>query len=70
MSGHPPPRRQTNVGSTLLTSQENECLFNHLGRKCIVSFPINLFCDSGLRKKKANAANLHRVSRPEKENKD
>uniref|UniRef100_A0A3P9BPE9 WASP like actin nucleation promoting factor n=1 Tax=Maylandia zebra TaxID=106582 RepID=A0A3P9BPE9_9CICH len=35
MSGHPPPRRQTNVGSTLLTSQENECLFNHLGRKCI-----------------------------------
>uniref|UniRef100_A0A668UVP0 WASP like actin nucleation promoting factor b n=1 Tax=Oreochromis aureus TaxID=47969 RepID=A0A668UVP0_OREAU len=35
MSGHPPPRRQTNVGSTLLSSQENECLFNHLGRKCI-----------------------------------
>ncbi|KAM6895868.1 actin nucleation-promoting factor WASL-like isoform 2-T2 [Xenentodon cancila] len=35
MSGHPPQRRQTNVGSTLLTQQENECLFNYLGRKCI-----------------------------------
>ncbi|XP_040002955.1 WASP like actin nucleation promoting factor b isoform X2 [Xiphias gladius] len=35
MSGHPPQRRQTNVGSILLTQQENECLFNHLGRKCI-----------------------------------
>ncbi|KAM4569716.1 actin nucleation-promoting factor WASL-like isoform 2-T2 [Odontesthes bonariensis] len=35
MSGHPPQRRQTNVGSILLTSNENECLFSHLGRKCI-----------------------------------
>lgn len=35
MSGHPPQRRQTNVGSILLTPQENESLFNHLGRKCI-----------------------------------
>ncbi|AWO98027.1 putative neural Wiskott-Aldrich syndrome protein-like [Scophthalmus maximus] len=35
MSGHPPQRRQSNVGSILLTPQENECLFNHLGRKCI-----------------------------------
>uniref|UniRef100_A0A3Q0SKB1 WASP like actin nucleation promoting factor n=1 Tax=Amphilophus citrinellus TaxID=61819 RepID=A0A3Q0SKB1_AMPCI len=35
MSGHPPPRRQTNVSSILLSTQENECLFNHLGRKCI-----------------------------------
>lgn len=24
-----------NIGSILLTTQENECLFNHLGRKCI-----------------------------------
>ncbi|KAG9339909.1 hypothetical protein JZ751_022222 [Albula glossodonta] len=35
MSGHPPQRRVTNVGSILLTPQENECLFNYLGRKCI-----------------------------------
>ncbi|XP_026218175.1 neural Wiskott-Aldrich syndrome protein-like [Anabas testudineus] len=35
MSGNPPQRRPTNVGSTLLTKQENECLFNHLGKKCI-----------------------------------
>ncbi|XP_048124475.1 WASP like actin nucleation promoting factor b isoform X2 [Alosa alosa] len=34
MSGHPPPRRPTNVGSILLTPQENDSLFNHLGRKC------------------------------------
>lgn len=47
MSGHPPQRRQTNVGSLLLTPQENECLFNCLGRKCIVSFSIK-FCDSEL----------------------
>lgn len=47
MSGHPPQRRQTNVSSLLLTPQENECLFNCLGRKCIVSFSIK-FCDSEL----------------------
>ncbi|XP_059181804.1 LOW QUALITY PROTEIN: WASP like actin nucleation promoting factor b [Centropristis striata] len=35
MSGHPPQRRQTNIGSILLTPQENDSLFNHLGRKCI-----------------------------------
>uniref|UniRef100_A0A671T003 Actin nucleation-promoting factor WASL n=1 Tax=Sinocyclocheilus anshuiensis TaxID=1608454 RepID=A0A671T003_9TELE len=35
MSGHPPQRRVANVGSLLLTPQENECLFNYLGRKCI-----------------------------------
>uniref|UniRef100_A0A673NCF1 Neural Wiskott-Aldrich syndrome protein-like n=1 Tax=Sinocyclocheilus rhinocerous TaxID=307959 RepID=A0A673NCF1_9TELE len=35
MSGHPPHRRVANVGSLLLTPQENECLFNYLGRKCI-----------------------------------
>ncbi|XP_058481213.1 WASP like actin nucleation promoting factor b isoform X2 [Solea solea] len=35
MSGHLPQRRQTNVGSILLTPQENECIFNHLGRKCM-----------------------------------
>ncbi|KAM3587268.1 uncharacterized protein V6R79_000495 [Siganus canaliculatus] len=35
MSGHPPPRRQSNVGSHLLTPQENDYLFHHLGRKCI-----------------------------------
>ncbi|XP_029317911.1 neural Wiskott-Aldrich syndrome protein isoform X2 [Cottoperca gobio] len=35
MSGHPPQRRQTNVGSIQLTQQENECLFNYLGRKCM-----------------------------------
>ncbi|KAJ8261848.1 hypothetical protein GJAV_G00159150 [Gymnothorax javanicus] len=35
MSGHQPQRRVVNVGSKLLTPQENECLFNYLGRKCI-----------------------------------
>ncbi|XP_060886226.1 WASP like actin nucleation promoting factor b isoform X1 [Labrus mixtus] len=35
MSGHPPQRRIANSGSLLLTPQENEALFNHLGRKCI-----------------------------------
>uniref|UniRef100_A0A3B4BM41 Uncharacterized protein n=1 Tax=Periophthalmus magnuspinnatus TaxID=409849 RepID=A0A3B4BM41_9GOBI len=35
MSGQPPQRRPANVGSMLLTPQENECLFNHLGRKCM-----------------------------------
>ncbi|XP_069556108.1 actin nucleation-promoting factor WASL-like isoform X2 [Brachyistius frenatus] len=35
MSGHPSQRRQANVGSILLTQQENESIFNHLGRKCI-----------------------------------
>ncbi|XP_056131976.1 actin nucleation-promoting factor WASL-like isoform X2 [Lampris incognitus] len=35
MSGHPPQRRQANVGSLLLTPQENECLFAYLGKKCI-----------------------------------
>ncbi|XP_075886373.1 actin nucleation-promoting factor WASL-like isoform X2 [Nelusetta ayraudi] len=35
MSGHPPQRRQTNASSMLLTPQENEYLFNYLGRKCI-----------------------------------
>ncbi|XP_034434169.1 WASP like actin nucleation promoting factor b isoform X1 [Hippoglossus hippoglossus] len=35
MSGHPPQRRQANAGSSLLSAQQNECLFNHLGRKCI-----------------------------------
>ncbi|XP_031438949.1 neural Wiskott-Aldrich syndrome protein-like [Clupea harengus] len=34
MSGHPPPRRPPSVGSILLTPQENDSLFNHLGRKC------------------------------------
>lgn len=28
MSGNPPARRQKNVGSQLLTAQENECVFN------------------------------------------
>ncbi|XP_077357317.1 uncharacterized protein LOC144004173 [Festucalex cinctus] len=32
MSG---PHKQTNVGSILLTRQENDYLFNHLDRKCI-----------------------------------
>lgn len=64
MSGHPPQRRQANVGSILLTPQENECLFNHLGRKCIVSFSIKLY-DSKAKEKKANAANLYCVSCPE-----
>ncbi|CAL8386424.1 unnamed protein product [Gadus morhua 'NCC'] len=35
MSGHPSQRRQPSAGSILLTPQENECLFNHLGRKCM-----------------------------------
>uniref|UniRef100_A0A3P8THU5 Actin nucleation-promoting factor WASL n=1 Tax=Amphiprion percula TaxID=161767 RepID=A0A3P8THU5_AMPPE len=34
MNSHPPPRRAANVGSLLLTPQENECLFGYLGRKC------------------------------------
>ncbi|XP_015821147.1 WASP like actin nucleation promoting factor a isoform X1 [Nothobranchius furzeri] len=34
MNSHPPPRRAVNVGSLLLTPQENECLFGYLGRKC------------------------------------
>uniref|UniRef100_A0A8C0WDR2 Uncharacterized protein n=1 Tax=Castor canadensis TaxID=51338 RepID=A0A8C0WDR2_CASCN len=33
----PPPRRVTNVGSLLLTPQENESLFSFLGKKCVVS---------------------------------
>lgn len=37
MNSHPPPRRVANVGSLLLTPQENECLFSYLGRKCAVS---------------------------------
>lgn len=39
MSGAPqqqPPRRVTNVGSLLLTPQENESLFGFLGKKCVV----------------------------------
>ncbi|XP_077565956.1 actin nucleation-promoting factor WASL-like isoform X2 [Stigmatopora nigra] len=35
MSGLHKQQRQTNVGSILLTPQENDYLFNHLGRKCI-----------------------------------
>ncbi|KAI4872134.1 hypothetical protein NFI96_031085, partial [Prochilodus magdalenae] len=35
MSGHPSQRRVANVGSMLLTPQENECLYSYLGRKCI-----------------------------------
>ncbi|XP_031689017.1 neural Wiskott-Aldrich syndrome protein isoform X1 [Oncorhynchus kisutch] len=35
MNSHPPQRRVGNIGSILLTPQENECLFNYLGRKCI-----------------------------------
>uniref|UniRef100_A0A6I8PLM4 WASP like actin nucleation promoting factor n=1 Tax=Ornithorhynchus anatinus TaxID=9258 RepID=A0A6I8PLM4_ORNAN len=31
----PPPRRVTNVGSLLLTPQENEALFAFLGKKCV-----------------------------------
>ncbi|XP_068459941.1 WASP like actin nucleation promoting factor a [Clinocottus analis] len=34
MNNHPQPRRATNVGSILLTPQENDCLFGYLGRKC------------------------------------
>lgn len=33
----PPPRRVSNVGSMLLTPQENESLFGFLGKKCVVS---------------------------------
>ncbi|XP_028305398.1 neural Wiskott-Aldrich syndrome protein-like isoform X4 [Gouania willdenowi] len=35
MSVHPSQRRPTNVGSLVLTPQENDSLFNYLGRKCI-----------------------------------
>ncbi|XP_061921705.1 actin nucleation-promoting factor WASL-like isoform X1 [Entelurus aequoreus] len=35
MSGFLKQQRQSNVGSILLTPQENESIFNHLGRKCI-----------------------------------
>uniref|UniRef100_A0A8C6VME0 WASP like actin nucleation promoting factor n=1 Tax=Naja naja TaxID=35670 RepID=A0A8C6VME0_NAJNA len=31
----PPPRRVSNVGSMLLTPQENESLFGFLGKKCV-----------------------------------
>ncbi|XP_030588339.1 WASP like actin nucleation promoting factor a isoform X1 [Archocentrus centrarchus] len=34
MNSHRPPRMAVNVGSLLLTPQENECLFGYLGRKC------------------------------------
>lgn len=33
----PQPRRVSNVGSLLLTPQENESLFSFLGKKCVVS---------------------------------
>lgn len=33
----PPPRKVSNVGSMLLTPQENESLFGFLGKKCVVS---------------------------------
>ncbi|KAK1887879.1 Neural Wiskott-Aldrich syndrome protein [Dissostichus eleginoides] len=36
MNSHPPARRAANIGSILLTPQENECLFGYLGRKCAV----------------------------------
>ncbi|KAG8524550.1 Neural Wiskott-Aldrich syndrome protein [Galemys pyrenaicus] len=36
----PPQRRVTNVGSMLLTPQENESLFTFLGKKCVVSAPV------------------------------
>lgn len=39
MNSHPQHRRAVNVGSILLTPQENECLFGYLGRKCAVSLP-------------------------------
>ncbi|MEQ2159276.1 hypothetical protein GOODEAATRI_021192 [Goodea atripinnis] len=42
MNSHPPPRRAVNVGSLLLTPQENECLFGYLGRKCAVSSAVCL----------------------------
>ncbi|XP_029017206.1 WASP like actin nucleation promoting factor b isoform X2 [Betta splendens] len=35
MSGTAPARRQTNAASQLLSAQENDCVFNYLGRKCI-----------------------------------
>ncbi|KAJ8381681.1 hypothetical protein SKAU_G00024590 [Synaphobranchus kaupii] len=35
MSSHLPQRRPANAGSILLTHQENDCLYNYLGRKCI-----------------------------------
>ncbi|KAM6986853.1 actin nucleation-promoting factor WASL-like isoform 2-T2 [Aplochiton taeniatus] len=35
MSGHQPQIRKANSASIVLTPQENECLFNHIGRKCI-----------------------------------
>ncbi|XP_017158182.1 neural Wiskott-Aldrich syndrome protein [Poecilia reticulata] len=35
MSGHPSQRRQNNVGSLILSQQDNESLFNYLGKKCI-----------------------------------
>ncbi|XP_038594477.1 WASP like actin nucleation promoting factor b isoform X1 [Micropterus salmoides] len=35
MSGQPAQRRPANVGSMLLTPQENEFVFNHIGRKCM-----------------------------------
>ncbi|CAB1323486.1 unnamed protein product, partial [Coregonus sp. 'balchen'] len=35
MNSHPQQRRVGNIGSIFLTPQENECLFNYLGRKCI-----------------------------------
>lgn len=35
MNSHASQRRVANVGSILLTPQENECLFNYLSRKCI-----------------------------------
>ncbi|XP_028665240.1 actin nucleation-promoting factor WASL-like [Erpetoichthys calabaricus] len=35
-SQHPSQtRRVNNIGSLLLTPQENECLYSYLGRKCI-----------------------------------
>ncbi|XP_017350337.1 WASP like actin nucleation promoting factor b [Ictalurus punctatus] len=34
MSAQPSQRRNTNVGSRLLSGQENDALFAHLGRKC------------------------------------
>ncbi|XP_029009803.1 WASP like actin nucleation promoting factor a isoform X1 [Betta splendens] len=34
MNSHAQPRRAANVGSLLLTPQENDCLFGYLGRKC------------------------------------
>ncbi|PWA30390.1 hypothetical protein CCH79_00017677 [Gambusia affinis] len=42
MNSHHPPRRALNVGSLLLTPQENDCLFGYLGRKCAVSSAVCL----------------------------